>query len=463
MILQKCVINRKYIDCKDMYYRGDYQIVGDGVFVEKGNDVTTDTYMNIFDYSIYQKYTLVADVYFEITYRGNANIALVYEKEDGETKELKVSGRTAVPRDWTDGIIYFRFQALDDSVITGASFGTITEPRKVVNLSSIICTFKRERNLFELIDIIKKSDHKIHIYVIDNAKSIKGHNDEYVHIYPNTNCGGSGGFSKGMDKIIDNHNLNKSDYVILMDDDVLTDAEMFNRLVAFLSFIKREYRNKYIAGRMLNILKPWIQYTSCEKWNGGTIEHINHNMDLSDRKNLFCVNNSIGGEYSGWWLACYPYSVIQKHRPLPFFLHCDDVEFGLRLKDSPIILNGVHVWHKIPDDKGENYFNYYDMRNAMIVNSIYNPSDFRGQYEFFKSKIGPLHAARNYTGEYLAILGMNDYLRGKSRFLKTDSEKHHNRIMRISARKHSRYINMLLWRITAVKLRLKCNHISYDL
>ena len=52
MILQKCVINRKYIDCKDMYYRGDYQIVGDGVFVEKGNEVTTDTYMNIFDYSI---------------------------------------------------------------------------------------------------------------------------------------------------------------------------------------------------------------------------------------------------------------------------------------------------------------------------------------------------------------------------------------------------------------------------
>ena len=88
-------------------------------------------------------------------------------------------------------------------------------------------------------------------------------------------------------------------------------------------------------------------------------------------ENLASLNDNEGAEYGGWWFACYPMEFVEKNRPLPFFLHCDDVEYGLRHGGTPIVLNGIQVWHETYEYRQSPVIAYYDTRNALIVNALY--------------------------------------------------------------------------------------------
>ena len=128
--------------------------------------------------------------------------------------------------------------------------------------------------------------------------------------------------------------------------------------------------------------------------------------------------NGPRGEYSGWWFACYPMSFVRENLPLPFFLHCDDVEYGLRWGQPPLVLNGIQVWHQAAEHRRSPMVSYYDLRNTMIVNSIRGTAGFgklllswmKTLYYYWR------HAPADYG--YAALAAMEDYLRGKAPFLR---------------------------------------------
>ena len=66
----------------------------------------------------------------------------------------------------------------------------------------------------------------------------------------------------------------------------------------------------------------------------------------------------------------------QDNDVLPFFIHCDDVEYGLRCGRKPIIIEGVQVWHETYDKRMTPLMQYYDTRNPLFDN-----------HYFFKTKI----------------------------------------------------------------------------
>lgn len=470
MILQNCILPKKK-EYKELYYRSSNQVLQkqNYLFIPKGQSVSTDTYMNSFDIETWRKYTDISQVYFCIYGAGNTKINLVCEQEDGSKqileflKESEFYFEVQIPKEFHKGIIYGEIIAQEDIEIYYANFQSKMEIRQDCKIALIICTYKRKEYLEDIIKVLndeneKKSFHSwLDITIIDNASELKNDYGKHIHIYHNPNTGGSGGFSRGMDEVVKNLNRFSATHVVLMDDDVKFCYESLIRLRSLLSYMKKEYLDESVAGRMFRLDEPITQYTAVEIWNGGDLKHIGCNQDMRLRENLWSMNDNTGGEYSGWWFACYSIEFVKKNKPLPFFIHCDDVEYGLRHGGMPIILNGIQVWHEIAEYRQSPIMEYYDIRNTLFVNEIRNISqDTKEIYRIWKQKMGYAHSLGKWTNEYLVIIGFNHYLNGLEKILHYDAEKIHNRLRKL---KGKRYKNAMAWRVVAIKYFLIKNKI----
>ncbi len=344
-----------------------------------------------------------------------------------------------------------------------------------VRIALNICTYHRreqiEKNIQKLMAMRFFNEEyqdyygKLHVFITDNGSELEKIDNSFFHLQYNTNSGGSGGFQKGIEYI-------KSmtipfTHVIFMDDDVDFIPETFYRLFALLSYMKREYQNRCVAGRMFCLDRPTVQYSAAEIWNKGDLQHVGFMQDMKDEEfnkvlnssNGSALNNTDLSEYNGWWFCCYPFEFVRNNDVIPFFLHCDDVEYGLRfLKNGggrPIILNGIQVWHETAVYRQKPIIQYYDTRNPLFVNEVYGlTSDHKKTIEDWKNKITRFHVDKDYASEYYTILGMLDYLKGIDYLYKINPEKKHRKLQREYI---SRYKNSILWRIVTLKFRFKYN------
>ena len=456
--------------CEEIYIRAfhmsDRQY--EPFLVPQGGMIRTDTYMNAFDVGAWKTYTTVSELTFCLKLKGSGIIKGFWEREkEGPTcifeeyikRDIHSSCERQIPipgfEEMKDGILYIEFWAETDSVIE-AWFETDNTTKKGIRLSLVICTYKRPRQLEQIISVISEQqvckaeeDMKewLHTIIVDNASEIPNTYGDGISVYHNPNTGGSGGFSRGMEEAVRNLPEFGSTHVVLMDDDVVLQKESLCRLRALLSFVKPEYAEEAVAGRMFREDKPWVQYTAVEIWNGGDIRHIGWNQDVTDRQYIWSMNENAGGEYSGWWFACFPIEFVKNNRPLPFFLHCDDVEYGLRHGGTPIVLNGIQVWHETYEYRQDPVIAYYDYRNSLIVNSLYGcgETDKIQIWKQFKQKITKAHVRKDYLLEYFLIQAFRDYLKGRKWFMGKDDIKIHETIKK--KKRAWRYGNSIRWRV----------------
>lgn len=419
--------------------------------------------MNSFDIETWRKYTDVSQLHFSMHCEGNAKINLVCKQKDGNKKSVEIlkegdfSFEVKIPEEFQKGIIYLEILAQEDTKIYSANFESKMEIKQDCKIALIICTYKRKGCLENIIKILNDENEKnsfhswLNITIVDNASELKNNYGENIHIYHNPNTGGSGGFSRGMDEVVNNLNRFSATHIVLMDDDVKFCYESLVRLRSLLFYMKKEYLDESVAGRMFRLDKPIIQYTAAEIWNGGNLKHIGWNQDMTLRDSLWSMNDNTGGEYSGWWFACYPIEFVKKNRPLPFFIHCDDVEYGLRHGGTPIILNGIQVWHETAEYRQSAIMTYYDVRNRFIVNELYKINqESENMLSSWLNITSFYHVKQMYLHEWMAILGMKDYLKGIDWFLNLNIVKTHGRL--ISYKKGYRVINAFFWRYMKNKL-----------
>ena len=322
----------------------------------------------------------------------------------------------------------------------------------------MICTYKRKAYLERNIEKIKRSpmirklaeENCFVARVVDNARELSDSYGRSIKVYPNENTGGSGGFTRGMEESVKEKEEYQTTHVILMDDDVELQTESLGRLYALLSYIRPEYSLEAIAGRMFRLDRRESQYTAAEIWNGGDLRHIGWNQDMSLEENLPSMNENEGAEYGGWWFACYPMEFVEKNRPLPFFLHCDDVEYGLRHGGTPIILNGIQVWHETYEYRQSPVIVYYDTRNMLFVNQLYEPQI--DNLKLWQQKVLLYREREEYKSERMAIYGMRDYLKGLDWLCKIDAEKLHGKLWMTKNRKS---LNRILFGIVKGKYTVK--------
>lgn len=444
MIVQNIIYPEISEEEKELFFRGNALTDKNGILhLQAGERIVFDTYMNVFDAGIWREYTGITNwkIVFEACGNGRISLYRFYEGMRTLVSFKEICDREDVSdyiffEEKGNALYYLQIEAKDDFRLKRAIFSTEALSKREVCIGTVICTYYREKQLLQNLEKVKASLFfkegteyfgKLNLCVIDNASSLPEQNEKSLLICHNSNTGGSGGFSKGMEYIRQHKEYGITN-VLLMDDDVDFYMESFYRMYALLALRKNEMQNRVIAGRMFRADKKYIQYTKTEIWNRSEILHTGWMQDMRKVECLPWMNLQ-EGEYSGWWFACFPMEFVQKEKPLPFFLHCDDVEYGLRLGTVPMALNGIQVWHETYEYRQSPVIAYYDVRNSLITNAICGCSiGRRDLWALWTQKLTDYLKQGNLEYYYATILGLYDFVMGTRRFYREDIEKHHNRL-----------------------------------
>lgn len=344
-------------------------------------------------------------------------------------------------RAWTDA----------DRVISGYYEGEITEAAiHDVRIAVDICTYKREECLLKTIQllqtrVLKRTELQVSdavdIYIIDNARTLTNADlmmskelQDRIFLIPNKNTGGSGGFTRGMLEVLEAKKERSYTHILLMDDDARPFTDMLLRLYGILCGLRPEWQEMTIGGSLLSEETPWQLSAAGEWWqNGYTAENNRTGCDLRDveegrQRNLAEPKDEFK-LYSGWWLCCYSLRTVREDNlPCPFFLHHDDIEYGMRNAEKGIaFFNGINVWHRTVMAASPGVNSYYDTRNSL--------------YEMAVQDVGISHAVRflvkkfmgcvlryEYFDAALVVKGIRDYRRGLRWLVNLDAEAYHGKL-----------------------------------
>ena len=469
MVLQELLFtSRDICKSKDLYFRYRDAEVSfsrspedkheELLFMNEGSTLKTDTYFNSFSIGKWKKYTTISHLGLKLDIQGDFKIVFksaVRMNNDNQLTTLcsyeacepeKHRRAFEIPIDeCEDGIIYFEITAqTENSILYGGFYYTLTdvgnsEILNPVRLAVDICTFRREKYVIKNIEkiyehIIDNPEsplyNKLDLYISDNGRTLDCDqlSSEHIHVYPNKNLGGAGGFGRGMYEILLNKEKKRYTHVIMMDDDVRIDPHILERNYTFLRLLKSEYSDAFIGGAMLRLDTEWIQSESGNIWYTTSSKPVKFQYDLRSLKWILKNEKEDTLNYFGWWYCCMPASVIQEDNfPLPIFIKRDDIEYGLRCGRHFINLNGISVWHQAFDEKRSPYLDYYYYRNQFIIDSRHRP-DFDAEQMLkyydtdFKNKIETDINLYRYKEAHLKLQGIEDFLKGIDWLKEQDGE-----------------------------------------
>lgn len=446
----------------------------DGViFTKNGQNISLDTYFNSFSVFKWKKYTNLTNLSISLMLMGDFKIEIKNViRRANENPVTRLSshnvrqdtlGRVCfdIPLDEIDaGLVYVKITSVSDkpAVFLGGEY--LTEASDENNLNPVkiaiaMCTYKREkyveRNINELsAHLLNNEESPLHnnleIYIADNSQSLDADvvAGDYVHVYPNKNLGGAGGFGRAMYEIL--HEKDKKGYtnIIMMDDDVKFDPHVFERLYMFLKFMKEEYKEAHIGGAMLELDQMWLQSEAGEHWYPNGHKPVKFRYDLRGLK--WILKNEIEDSIDnfGWWFCCMPISVVRTDNlPLPIFIKRDDIEYGVRNGEHFIILNGISIWHEAFAAKRVPFLDYYYYRNPLILNAKHCEQHGLLQvldyYDKLKANIDMDVNLYRYKEAHVKLQGIDDFLKGID-WLKAQDAEVLNRTIMTRWTYHEEYI-----------------------
>ena len=234
------------------------------------------------------------------------------------------------------------------------------------------------------------------------------------------NLGGSGGFSRGMFEAVNNG----SDYVLLLDDDVIVEPESILRMVTFANYCK----NPTIVGAHMfdmfdrsvlhaygEVVNPWRNFY--DKPYDDMV--MGHDLGRSNLRSTHWLHRRVDVDYNGWWMCLIPTAVIHKiGLSLPLFLKWDDAEYGLRAKEAgfpTVSFPGAGVWHVSWTDKDDSvgWQAYYHERNRLITALLHSPFDKGGRVMLDSLFLDVKHTlSMQYYTEAGRLMALEDLLSG---------------------------------------------------
>lgn len=456
-----------YIRC----LKGEYQIAGQSIQIGENTLIRFDTYFNAFPIEKWLLYTTIPDLSFHARMRGSGILRLYgvsglpdggcekkllaerrIESDDEQNVELELWNKTEGTQ--MRGVFYAEIETGEDGqcVISECTYDTSAAPLREISLTVAICTYRREKYLERNLKLIKEQlwenrtsvlCHKIRVVVADNGRTLgEEHREPWLKICPNKNAGGTAGFARGMLGAMQDKNAT---HVLLMDDDVEVKPSALEKTYTLLSLLKEEYADRMVGGAMLRSDYTFVQQESGGSYQNGKIRSLHRGLDLREAENVWNNEKDERADYNAWWYCCIPISVIrEKGFPLPVFLHCDDVEYGLRSGREPIRMNGICVWHDAFEQKRPSVNEYYDVRNALIVNGLY-VTGYSSRQAFamvIRRTLVNLFRYR-YRDIRLVTRAVEDYLRGPQWLMDVDAEQLHGELLRAGYRYSETFCGML--------------------
>ncbi len=330
----------------------------------------------------------------------------------------------------TDGmdLIGFALVTKGATAIRNASWKAAVDPEDINHVSIAIATttFKNEDYIIPNIKMFHEgvlasgepAAKGFQMLVVDNGQTldVEALSEDGVSIFPNPNEGGSAGFARGMLEALKAED--DFTHVLLMDDDVRIFPESLIRTYNLLSLAKGSYKDAFINGAMLEMERPNKQFEDVSSVNAdGRYLRLKGNlyMDvLEDAVANEVISVEVPNAYGAWWYSCIPMSAIRENGlPLPIFVRCDDVEYGIRCNPTYMTMNGICVWHTAFTHKFRAPVDCYQyVRNFMILNALH---DVCSQNVFLARATRTIQLylrAMAYETADLYVSGLEDYLKG---------------------------------------------------
>lgn len=419
-----------------------------------------DGYFNLFYIEKRKIYTELEGVSLELSLKGYDELLIVTNQKELKKFDLAADKETQYTielpyLDCDKGTLWFALAENPDITerkVSGFYYGEVSENKfRSVNIGIDICTFKREayivRNLGKLSrklinnKELEVSDH-MQVFIIDNGRTLQDCQEVQhlkastvgVHIIPNMNAGGSGGFTRGMIEILNRKEQEGFTHILIMDDDAIVEPDTLVRLYGFLATVKDEWKDITVGGALLREEHPYILFCAGEWWEDGyTVPNPYTNLDLRERDKAACSYLTETGhehsQYSGWWCCCYSLNTVRHDNlPIPFFLHHDDIEYGIRNRAAGIVfLNGINIWHRDVELGLPGTNMYYDVRNTLIEMALQRVEKSAAVKRVCRYFVGSILRFR-YKDVTLICRGVKDFLKGPGWLYKQKPEKLHKDI-----------------------------------
>lgn len=295
-----------------------------------------------------------------------------------------------------------------------------------VRLALSTTTFRKEHYIVPNIELVRGglSDEAdpvaghFHMFVVDNGRTLdaEGLSDDLVTVIPNKNVGGSGGFARGMIAALESDE--DFTHVLLMDDDVRIFPESLKRTYNLLALARGKYRKAFVNGAMLSLEEPTRQFEDVSYVNKTAVyRRIKSDLyvdRLSDVVENERTNVEVDNAYGAWWFSCIPMSAVRENGlPLPLFVRCDDVEFGMRNKPTYMTMGGVCVWHESFEGRFRASVDCYQyIRNFLVMIAM---DDCTSEDYFLmrlKRSIRINLRDMDYAAAEQLLAGFEDYLKG---------------------------------------------------
>ncbi|HET7172964.1 MAG TPA: glycosyltransferase [Nocardioidaceae bacterium] len=368
--------------------------------------LTFATYFNAFPASYWRRWTEYRSVRLRaevsglgtfIVYRSTAKghiqrvQAISVDSVDPQALELDLSLGPFIDGGW----YWFEIQAASQPItLHGATWSIETERAESGRASIGITTFNRPDfcvaqllNLLHEPEVLAALDE---IIVVDQGTDKVSEHARYaeaaeglggkLRIIEQGNLGGSGGFSRAMHEVA---SKGQSDYVLLLDDDVVCEAEGILRAVALADLAKQP---TIVGGQMFSLYVRSVLHAFGEtvqqyRWFWGPAPNTTQGHDFARRslRSTSWLHRRIDVDYNGWWMCLIPTKVVKDiGLSLPMFIKWDDAEFGLRARAAgypTVTMPGVAVWHVPWTEKDDtvDWQSYYHRRNRIVSALLYSP------------------------------------------------------------------------------------------
>lgn len=435
----------------EVYYRTDSVAGGSAEFDEETNALAISgkvdflTYFNCCSVAKWRKYANVQKVLLHLELSGDvatlqfngmahkdSHPSVLMEgrrllggikQEDGHTVfEIEVP--------FTDkDIVGFVLQVRGIAYLHDAFYYTEVDEMDInsVKLALSTTTFKKEEYIVPNIELVKQEvlgsndpvAKAFHMFVVDNGCTLDSDalTDDGVTVLPNKNVGGAGGFARGMMETI--ASSEGFTHILLMDDDVKVSAESLKRTYNLLALAQGKYKDAFINGAMLAIEKPNLQFEDVSYViKSGAYRRVKWEKIYIDQVEDIAENESIDVEvknaYGAWWYSCIPLKAVRESGlPLPLFVRCDDVEYGMRIKPTYMTMNGICVWHEGFEGRFRPSVDCYQyIRNFMVMMAMDDCASEKMFVARWERNIRLHMRTLEYDTVELFLDGMEDYLKG---------------------------------------------------
>lgn len=412
--------------------------------VRSGEQMSFGTYFNAFPASYWKRWTSVRDVRLVVRTSGTGTVTVYKSNARGSVQRVDgkhVDGAATSVFDLTlkpfgdGGWYWFDLAAssgellLEDGEWQAESsrdskgqvtlqITTMNKPDFCLNNARILAGNQDVLENVKEILIVDQGTQKVEAE--DGFAAVKELLGGKLRVINQANLGGSGGFARGMYESVENG----SDYVLLLDDDIVVEPESIVRLLTFADHCKKP---TIVGGHMFDLYNRSVLHTFGEVVDPFRIVpalphadmEVRHDFSIANLRQTAWLHRRVDVDYNGWWMCLIPTEVIREiGLSLPLFIKWDDAEYGLRAREAgfaTVSLPGAAVWHVSWIDKDDlvGWQAYFHERNRLITTLIHSPYPKGGRVlrESVQSDVKHLVSMQYFT-EHGRIEALKDLFKG---------------------------------------------------